>query len=84
MLLLPLAFCPKLKYMFSIFEYFMCLPSGGLCSSVTGNGLNDLKLGGHFSLHMRIISPSDNILENYSLIKLPGSFLFQGTVRSFH
>lgn len=46
----------------------MCLPSGGLCSSVIGNGLNDLKLGGHFSLHMGIINRSDNILKYYSLI----------------
>lgn len=46
----------------------MCLPSGELCSSVTGNGLNDLKLGGHFLLHMRIISQFDNVLKGYSLI----------------
>lgn len=46
----------------------MCLSSAGLCSSVTGNGLNDLKLGGHFSLHVGITRWSDNILKDYSLI----------------
>lgn len=46
----------------------MCLPSGGPCSGVTGDGVNDLELGGHFSPPKGIIRQSDNILEDYSLI----------------
>lgn len=54
----------------------MCLQSGGPCSGVTGDRLNDLKLGGHFSLHKGIIRQSDNILEDYSLIPCSFSFFF--------
>lgn len=63
----------------------MCLPSGGPCSGVTGDGLNDLKLGGHFSLHEGIIRQSDNILEDYSLIPTQlFFFFFQDPVRLLH
>lgn len=64
----------------------MCLPSGEPCSGVTGDGLNDLKLGGHFSLWKNIIRQSDNIMGDYLLrpTLLFLFFFFQDPVRSLH